>query len=41
MFNHLDMGKAYSTQRLKDEATEVTLNEGDIMYHPAGLWHSV
>jgi len=19
----------------------VTLNEGDIMYHPAGIWHSV
>lgn len=21
--------------------TEVILNEGDILYHPAGIWHSV
>ena len=35
------MGTAYSRERLIKESTEVTLDEGDILYHPAGIWHSV
>ena len=26
---------------MKEEVYEVTLNEGDILYHPAGIWHQV
>ena len=37
----MDIGAKYDKTRLKREATIVTLNEGDIMYHPAGIWHSV
>ena len=37
----VNMPQAYSKQRLTREATVVILNEGDILYHPAGIWHSV
>ena len=40
-YNGVDIGTKYDKTRLKKEATTVTLNEGDIMYHPAGIWHSV
>lgn len=26
---------------MQKECTEVVLDEGDILYHPAGIWHSV
>jgi ribosomal protein L16 Arg81 hydroxylase len=39
-FNKTDLGVQYSQERLK-RATVITLEEGDIMYHPAGIWHSV
>lgn len=40
-FNRVDMGNKYSKQRLVTSATTVVLDEGDFMYHPAGIWHSV
>jgi tellurite resistance-related uncharacterized protein len=40
-FNGVHMGEAYNKERLAEQATEIVLNEGDIMYHPAGIWHSV
>lgn len=26
---------------MEEQCTVVTLNEGDILYHPAGIWHAV
>ena len=40
-YNSVDILSAYDKARLQKESTTVTLNEGDIMYHPAGIWHSV
>lgn len=40
-YNGVDICSKYDKARLKKEATTITLNEGDIMYHPAGIWHSV
>ena len=40
-YNGVDIGAKYDKKRLKKEGTVVTLEEGDIMYHPAGIWHSV
>ena len=40
-FNGCDLGTSYSKERLMSESTEIVLNEGDIMYHPAGIWHKV
>ena len=40
-FNKVDIGKAYDKKRLIKESTTVVLNEGDFLYHPAGIWHSV
>ena len=40
-YNGVDIGEKYNKTRLQKEATVITLNEGDIMYHPAGIWHSV
>lgn len=40
-FNGADLGQIYSKDRLVKESTIITLDEGDIMYHPAGIWHSV
>jgi quercetin dioxygenase-like cupin family protein len=36
------MSKQYSkTEELDKNSTTITLKEGDILYHPAGVWHSV
>ena len=40
-YNGVDIGNRYDKKRLQAESTTVTLHEGDIMYHPAGIWHSV
>jgi hypothetical protein len=40
-FQGLDMGAQYNKERIMKEGTSVLLEEGDIMYHPAGIWHSV
>ena len=41
-YNNVDMGKQYKNlQELENNCFEITLNEGDILYHPAGIWHSV
>ena len=40
-YNKVNIGKQYDKKRLKKELTTIVLNEGDIMYHPAGIWHSV
>ena len=40
-YNNVDIGAKFDKKRLNKESTTVTLNEGDIMYHPAGIWHSV
>lgn len=40
-YNGVDIGDKYDKSRLSKESTTVTLNEGDILYHPAGIWHSV
>ena len=40
-FNQVDIGTAYSRKRFQKEATTIVLHEGDILYHPAGIWHSV
>lgn len=40
-YNRVNIGAKYDKDRLWREATSITLNEGDIMYHPAGIWHSV
>jgi hypothetical protein len=37
----VDLGTRYSVDRIKQDATTIVLEEGDIMYHPAGIWHSV
>ena len=37
----MDIGTKYDKKRLNRDSTTVILNEGDIMYHPAGIWHSV
>lgn len=37
----MDLGTRYSVDRIKQDATTIVLEEGDIMYHPAGIWHSV
>jgi len=26
-------------KELEDNSYSITLNEGDILYHPAGIWH--
>lgn len=31
----------YDEKFIEENAEEVTLNEGDFLYHPAGIWHSV
>lgn len=38
-FQGVDINKEY--QKLSEEVYEVTLKEGDILYHPAGIWHQV
>ena len=40
-YNGVNIGAKYNKTRLAQESTTVTLQEGDIMYHPAGIWHSV
>jgi ribosomal protein L16 Arg81 hydroxylase len=37
-YHGLDMSKAYQKLGYED-VYEVTLEEGDILYHPAGIWH--
>ena len=31
----------FNEAEIEDESFSVTLNEGDFMYHPAGIWHAV
>ena len=31
----------FDERALEESCEEVTLNEGDILYHPAGIWHAV
>ncbi|CDW85608.1 lysine-specific demethylase no66-like [Stylonychia lemnae] len=38
-YHSIDINKQY--QNVRDEVYEVQLNEGDILYHPAGIWHQV
>ena len=41
-YNNVDMSKQYLNQeKLDNKCATITLNEGDILYHPAGVWHSV
>mmetsp|Transcript_35339 Transcript_35339/g.46505 ORF Transcript_35339/g.46505 Transcript_35339/m.46505 type:complete len:132 (-) Transcript_35339:169-564(-) len=40
-YNGVDISSKYDKTRLNKESTTVLLEEGDIMYHPAGIWHSV
>jgi ribosomal protein L16 Arg81 hydroxylase len=35
------MSQSYNKKHLKENATVVTLEAGDILYHPAGIWHAV
>ena len=36
------MAKQYQDkEKMERDCTIVTLNEGDILYHPAGIWHAV
>lgn len=41
-YNHVDLCEQYFNRTdLEKNCTTVTLNEGDILYHPAGIWHAV
>lgn len=40
-YNGVNIGEKYDKAELSKKSTTVTLNEGDIMYHPAGTWHCV
>lgn len=37
----MNLAKIYNSNWKEKHCTEITLNEGDILYHPAGIWHSV
>jgi ribosomal protein L16 Arg81 hydroxylase len=41
LYNNVDITKEYDKHQLNKEASEVILEEGDILYYPAGIWHSV
>jgi ribosomal protein L16 Arg81 hydroxylase len=38
-YHGLDMGNQHKI--INQDFYEVTLDEGDILYHPAGIWHQV
>lgn len=38
-FNQVNMNSEY--KQLNEDTFEVVLKEGDILYHPAGIWHQV
>lgn len=41
-YNDIDMAKQYLDKtKMENDCTIVTLHEGDILYHPAGIWHAV
>ena len=41
-YNGVDMSKQYGDREgMEARSTEVILHEGDILYHPAGIWHCV
>lgn len=40
-YNGVDIAAKYDKAKLEKGCTEVTLEAGDILYHPAGIWHSV
>jgi len=41
-YNGVDMSKQYAEKaKMERDCIEVTLYEGDILYHPAGIWHAV
>ena len=41
-YNGVDMSAQHADrQRMEAECDAITLQEGDILYHPAGIWHSV
>ena len=41
-YNNVDMCKQYNNlAKIEKKSTHVTLQEGDILYHPAGIWHAV
>lgn len=41
MFNKIDINGLYDKKELFESSTVIDLEEGDILYHPAGIWHSV
>lgn len=40
-YNKVNMSDQYDRTKLDKECSQVTLYEGDILYHPAGIWHAV
>lgn len=40
-FQEVDIAQIYNSNSRNVRCTEVTLHEGDILYHPAGIWHAV
>jgi ribosomal protein L16 Arg81 hydroxylase len=40
-YNQVSMASAYEKQKLACRSTIVELHAGDILYHPAGIWHAV
>ena len=40
-YNSTDMSNQRKGNMLDESCTQITLNEGDILYHPAGIWHAV
>lgn len=41
-YNGVDMSlQNHNRDKIERDCVEVTLYEGDILYHPAGIWHAV
>lgn len=41
-YNKVNMSLQNSDrERMEQDCVHVTLHEGDILYHPAGIWHAV
>ena len=40
-YNQVNMIAQYDKKELDKNCDEIILNEGDVLYHPAGIWHSV
>ena len=37
----MNLAEIYNKNDRDKRCTVIDLNEGDILYHPAGIWHSV